>query len=135
MLEKKFCMTSRLPGSVPTRAWCPNRGKFMTEVHSDAVPASRSRGTTGHPALHTFDVEHLKKLRNTSHTLYWLAFLWGIGGLAVAYIGERMISAQGEDVSLGTFLMFYGLAIAVVGPYSAWVRPGWGRFACMALCL
>ena len=88
-----------------------------------------------HPALHTFDLEQLKKLRSTSHTLYWLAFLWGFSGLVVAYLGERMISAQGEDVSLGTFLMFYGLAIAVVGPYSAWARPAWGRFACMALCL
>ena len=46
-----------------------------------------------------------------------------------------MLSTQGADVSLGTTLMFYGLASAVVGPYSAWARPGWGHLASMALSL
>ena len=65
----------------------PEQETVRTEAHSDAVPASRLRRTTRHPALHALDVAQLKELRTTSRLLYVLGVLWGISGLGIAYEG------------------------------------------------
>jgi len=107
----------------------------MTEVHAAPRPASRAADFTEHPTLRALDPEHIRKLRGTSHWLYVLGLVWGVCGLITAYVGVKMIDSSGGEASEGTWLMAYGLVVTVVGPFSAWARPGWGLFACMLLLL
>jgi hypothetical protein len=107
----------------------------MTEIHAQPIPTSHVEDAAEHPALQSLDYAQLQKLRKTSRSIRALGFLWGISGLAGAYLGAMMVSAQGEDASRGTLLMAYGLVVAVVGPYSAWARPDWGRWVCMVLSI
>jgi hypothetical protein len=111
----------------------PKQEPAMTEVHAAPRPARRAVGITEPPALQGLDLQQLKKLRNTSQWLYVLGLIWGACGLVTAFLGARMIDSSGADASEGTWLMAYGLVTAVVGPYSAWARPDWGRVVCMLL--
>jgi hypothetical protein len=107
----------------------------MIDLRSDAVPMSHSGGSAEHPALQWLEFKQLKHLRNLSHSIRSLGFLWGFSGLVAVYLGAMMIAAHGRDTSLGLLLVPYGLATATVGPYSAWARPRWGRVVCMVLSI
>jgi hypothetical protein len=107
----------------------------MIDLRSDAVPMSHSEGSAEHPALQWLEFKQLKQLRNLSHSIRSLGFLWGFSGLVAVYLGATMIAAHGRDTSLGLLLVLYGLATATVGPYSAWARPRWGRVVCMVLSI
>ncbi len=107
----------------------------MREVHADPLPLSHEEELAEHPSLQLLDFAQLKKLRSISHSIRSLGFLWGISGLASVYFGLMMLTSHGDTTSLGLFLVPYGIVITVVGPYSAWARPAWGRVACMVLSI
>ncbi len=107
----------------------------MTDLRFTAVPMSPPEGATEHPALQLLDFKQLKRLRSISQSIRSLGFLWGFSGLVAAWFGATMIASHGRDTLLGLLLLPYGLATATLGPYSAWVRPRWGRVVCMALSI
>jgi hypothetical protein len=113
----------------------PMQGNSMTDLRSDTVPMNHPEGSAEDPVLQWLEFKQLQQLRNLSHSIRSLGFLWGFSGLVAVYLGATMIAAHGRDMSLGLLLVPYGLVTATVGPYSAWARPRWGRVVCMVLCI
>lgn len=105
----------------------------MGDAHSAAVLESRFEGTPASLALEALDYEKLRRLWSISRSISSLGAFWAFSGIVTVCLGAMMLSSQEQDTSLALLLMPYGLVVAVVGPYSAWARPGWGRAVCMVL--
>jgi hypothetical protein len=107
----------------------------MIDSTAVAAPTNPVNDTTEHPALQALNFEQLKKLRSISHSIRSLGFFWGVCGIVAIYVGATMIGHAGRGSQMGFAMIPYGLAVVLLGPYSAWARPGWGRIACMVLSI
>ncbi|HYH96339.1 hypothetical protein [Hyalangium sp.] len=105
----------------------------MTDITAVAVPLSHVDATIEHPSLKALGFVQLKSLRSISRSLRSLGFLWAFSGIVTVVFGGTLIGDPGRDNELGLVLVPYGLAVALLGPYSAWARPAWGRTVCMLL--
>jgi hypothetical protein len=111
------------------------RGQTMIDSTAVAAPANHVNDTTEHPALQALNFEQLKKLRSISHSIRSLGFLWAISGIIAVLYGATLTGDTGRESQMGFALIAYGLAVALLGPYSAWARPRWGRIVCMVLSI
>jgi hypothetical protein len=100
-----------------------------------AAPANDVNVTTEHPALQALNFQQLKKLRSTSHSIRSLGFLWAFSGIVAIIYGATLVADGRRDSQLGFAMIPYGIAVALLGPYSAWARPAWGRVICMLLSI
>lgn len=107
----------------------------MTEIPAAAVPMNPAERNAEHPALQSLDLPQLQKLWSVSRSIRSLGLFWGFSGIVTTYLGWGMMAAQGDKTPLGLFLALYGVAFTVLGPYSAWARPSWGRWVCMVLSI
>lgn len=105
----------------------------MTDITAVAAPVSRVNETAEQPALQALNFEQLKKLRSISHSIRSLGFLWGFSGIVAIIFGATQIGGAGREGGMVLVTILYGIAVVLLGPYSAWARPGWGRIVCMVL--